>query len=225
MVIPFFNERDYVPLTSAKVCAVLQAITDDYEVILVDDGSTDGSAEIASALARQNPRIRLVSHQSNQGLGRALRTGFGAATRDLVVYTDMDMPFELDLLREILPLMESCDFLFGKRTGPRESGKRQVLGTGYNVLVRLLFGVDVKDVNFALKVFRREILKELDLQSQGSFIDAELYLGVIRLKKRVKSVEVAYQPREFGVSSLANWRNIARILREMLSEFRRRGRI
>lgn len=224
MVLPCYNERDYLPLTLAKASAELCLITDDYELIIVDDGSTDGSGAIARELAKHDPKIRVISHERNRGLGYALRTGFGAARNFVIVYTDMDMPFDLAKLREILPLMREYDFVHGKRTGHRESGMRELLGVSYNWLVRVVFGIQVDDVNFALKVFRRDLLNEIELRSEGSFIDAELYLAVNRLGKKVRSVEVQYVPRRFGQSSLANFRNIAGILRELAVECARRRR-
>jgi glycosyltransferase involved in cell wall biosynthesis len=214
-VIPFFNEADYVKITVPAALEFLESMTLDYELILVDDGSTDGSSALACAQAGKNSRIKVISHATNSGLGSALRTGFGAATKDVVIYSDMDMPFELHSLKAILNSNKNFDMIRGIRRNSRESWIRALYGNGYQYLIYFLFGINLVDGNFALKIFRRDLLQKIPLFSRGSFIDAEVVLKYHFSGLNIISVPVEYMPRKYGQSHLANWKNILLTFIEM----------
>ena len=119
---PMFNEKENLPRTVEKAARILSSITDDYEIIIVDDASTDGAGELAEQIGRVNNRIRVVHHPENKSLGGALKTGFGHATKEIIVYTDMDLPFDLERLREALPLLSEYDVVKGAATARGNPG-------------------------------------------------------------------------------------------------------
>ena len=222
LVFPAWNEEQYVERAVTRALEVLGRLSDDFEVVVVDDASTDRTREICEALVSQHPELKVVTHQVNLKLGGALKTGFAATTKDIVVYSDIDLPWDLDQLERVLHLMEFleadmiCAFRFDRTS---EGSKRIAYSLFYNFLIRTLFGVHVKDINFSFKVMHRRVLESIELKSQGSFIDAELVVKAIRRGFRVFQIGVDYFPRTRGVSTLASPMVIARMLRELWALF------
>jgi glycosyltransferase involved in cell wall biosynthesis len=215
---PAWNEEDYVERAVSRAMKVLSRLSDDWEIIVVNDASTDRTKEIAEGLAEKNPRVRVVSHETNQKLGGAMKTGFASSTKDIVVYTDMDLPWDLDQLEKALHLMEYleadmiCAFRFDRTS---EGLKRIVYSFVYNSLIRNLFDVQMKDINFSFKVVHRRVLEAVEIKSQGSFVDAELVIKAIKRGFKVFQMGVDYFPRTRGVSTLASPQVIGKILREL----------
>lgn len=220
LFLPAWNEEEYLERAVSRALAVLSRLTDDYELIIVNDASTDRTEEIALKLARNHPQVRVISHPVNLKLGGAMRTGFAASTKDIVVYSDADLPFDLDELERALRLMAYleadmiCAFRFDRTS---EGGKRILYSFVYNTLIRTLFGISIKDVNFSFKVVHRRVLEAIQLKSQGSFIDAELVVKAIRRGFRVFQMGVDYFPRTRGVSTLASPQVIVKMVRELVS--------
>jgi glycosyltransferase involved in cell wall biosynthesis len=194
-------------------------VISDYEVLIVDDASTDATGKIADELAAGDPRIRVVHHAENRKLGGSVRTGLAEATTDLVLYTDADMPFDLADVGKALRLMRVYDadivsaYRFD-RTG--EGARRGAYSYVYNVLVKALLRLRMRDVNFAFKLIRREVLQHLDLMSEGSFIDVELLAKAQRLGYYIIQFGVDYFPRERGTSTLSSPNVVVNILRELV---------
>lgn len=215
---PAWNEEEYVERAVTRAKTVLERLTDDWEIIVVNDASTDRTREIAEAMSAADPRIRCVSHEVNQKLGGAMKTGFSSSTKDVVIYSDMDLPFDLNELERALHLMEYleadmiCAFRFDRTS---EGPKRIVYSFVYNLLIRTLFDVFVKDINFSFKVVHRRVLESLELKATGSFIDAELVVKAIRKGFRVFQMGVDYFPRTRGVSTLASPQVIVKMMKEL----------
>lgn len=215
---PAWNEEDYLERAVERALKVLPQVSDDWELIIVDDASTDRTGMLADGLAAKNPRIKVVHHAVNQKLGGAMKSGFAASTKDWVVYSDIDLPFDLQELARALHLTEYleadliCAFRFDRTS---EGAKRIAYSFVYNLLIRNLFGVHVKDVNFSFKVVHKRVLESLELKSGGSFIDAELVVKAIKKGFRVFQMGVDYFPRTRGTSTLASPRVIAKMLREL----------
>jgi glycosyltransferase involved in cell wall biosynthesis len=199
---------------------VLESVTDDFEIVIVDDCSTDRTNEIGRELSREDPRVRLIRNERNLKLGGTLRAGFAAASKDLVFYTDADLPFDLALLAKATRLLQYLEvdmitaFRFD-RTG--EGIRRAVYSLAYNWLIRLLFRVRVRDINFSFKLMKREVLGAITLKSEGSFIDAELLAKALRKGFKLAQFGVDYFPRTRGISTLSSFGVIWKILREMIS--------
>jgi glycosyltransferase involved in cell wall biosynthesis len=223
--LPMWNEQDYIERAVGAALAECEVLVDagevlDYEVIVVNDASTDATGRIAAELAAGDAHVVAVHHPKNRKLGGAIKTGFATATGDLVLYSDADLPFDMAEVARAVRLLRYYDadvvsaYRFD-RTG--EGASRAVYTFFYNVLIRRLFGVRMRDINFAFKLCRGEIFEHIRLRSEGSFIDAELIIRARKLGYQVIQFGVDYFPRTRGESTLASLTVIRTILQEMLA--------
>ncbi|MBV1893698.1 MAG: glycosyltransferase family 2 protein [Ilumatobacteraceae bacterium] len=220
---PMWNEEEYIEraiVAGRRACERLVAAGEirDYELIVVDDASTDQTGPIADQLAAADPRIRVVHHPRNRKLGGAIKTGFAAATGDVILYTDADLPFDMAELPRAVRLMRDYDadiisaYRFD-RTG--EGYLRSVYTFVYNLIIRTLFKVKARDINFAFKLCRARVFDHVELHSEGSFIDAELVIRATRLGYEMLQFGVDYFPRTRGESTLSSPGVIVTIVKEM----------
>jgi glycosyltransferase involved in cell wall biosynthesis len=192
----------------------------DYELIVVDDASTDRTPQMADELAAADPHVKVVHHPVNRKLGGSMKTGFAAATGDLVLYTDADLPFDMAEVGHAVRLLRyyEADIVSAyrhDRTG--EGSSRAIYTFFYNLLIRSLFGVRMRDINFAFKLCRTHIFEHIELKSEGSFIDAELIISAKKLGYEVIQYGVDYFPRTRGESTLASFGVIKKIVHEMFA--------
>lgn len=217
-----WNEEEYLQraLNAATELGdelIAQNTVADYEMIIVNDASTDTTAKLADEAATANSRVVVVHHPVNRKLGGSIKSGFAAATGDVVLYTDADLPFDFREVHKAMRLMNQYEadivaaYRFD-RTG--EGYVRVVYSFFYNLLVRALFGCRFRDVNFAFKLVRRSVLQKVELTSEGSFIDAELMVSARKLGMNVVQFGVDYFPRTRGVSTLSSPSVIVKILKE-----------
>lgn len=222
---PMWNEQDYIERAieaAREECEDLVSSGDiaDYEIIIVDDASTDETPNIAQRFVDADSRIKLVRHPENRKLGGAMKSGFEAATGDIVLYTDADLPFDMHDVHKAMRLLRYYDadvvsaYRFD-RTG--EGYVRTVYSFFYNMMVRVLFGVRMRDINFAFKLCRARIFEHVTLKSEGSFIDAELVVKAQKYGFAVIQFGVDYFPRTRGVSTLSSPGVIVKILKEARS--------
>ncbi|GEA88653.1 glycosyltransferase family 2 protein [Cellulomonas cellasea] len=221
---PMWNEELYIHRAVAAaqdICEELVASHQivDYELIVVDDASTDATPQLADELAAHDPRVRVVHHPENRKLGGSIKSGFAAATGDVVLYTDADLPFEMIELVRALRVLRTyeADVVSAyrlDRTG--EGPRRAVYSFVYNALVKAMFGTRLRDINFAFKLCRRRVLDGVELVSEGSFIDAELVIRAQRSGFQVLQIGVDYFPRTRGVSTLSSFGVIRTMLGEMM---------
>ena len=222
---PMWNEEQYIDAAinaAREACATLvdQGEVADYELLIIDDASTDATPRRADEMAAADPHVRVVHHPKNRKLGGSLKTGFSEARGDLILYTDADLPFDMDEVQKACRVMRHYQadivsaFRFD-RTG--EGYVRVVYSFFFNSLVRGLFGIKMRDVNFAFKLCRREVFDHVKLESEGSFIDAELIVRATRYGYKVVQFGVDYFPRTRGVSTLSSPSVIVKIMREMFS--------
>lgn len=218
LVVPMYNEAENIEHALACGTEALARYAGDWEVIVVDDASTDASAEIVARLAAAEPRLRLLRHARNRKLGGTLRTGFAAAGKELVLYMDADLPFDPDVLGRAVRALEvtRADVVAGYRLDRTTEGlMRTVYSYCYNTLIGLLFGWPHRDINFSFKLLRREVLEAVELRSEGSLIDAELIVKAKKLGFVVQQIGIDYFPRVRGASTLSSPAVILKILREL----------
>jgi len=214
-VYPIYNEIENLPRLLPETERIAKGLFQGYEVVLVDDGSQDGSGSFIAQLAARHSFVKAAHHARNRGLGAAIRTGLANATQDLVLYMDSDFPVAAEEARAALEaLTPETDMVIGYRLGRAEGPRREVMSWGYNRLIRHGFGLRVRDVNFAFKLMRRSLVERMRLCSEGSFIDAEMLLEARRLGARVGEVGLRYHPRVAGASTAASMRVVWRILGE-----------
>ena len=212
---PAYNEEANIEPQVLDVIAALRPLADDFEVIVVNDGSRDRTGAIVSGLAAAHPQVRLVEHPSNQGYGAALYSGFTSATKDLVFLTDSDRQFDLDDLRRLLPLLDRADIVAGYRAPRRDPFMRVLNGIGWSTLVTLFFGYTARDIDCAFKLFRREILQKIHLQSRGATFSAEFLVRAKRAGFRIIELGVRHRPRRAGSQTGARTDVILRAFREL----------
>jgi glycosyltransferase involved in cell wall biosynthesis len=218
-VIPMFNEEENIEHAIDAAVDALTKYTDDYEIIIVDDASTDSSPALVSRYATDNPRIRMIRHEKNRKLGGSLKTGFGATTKDLVLYMDADLPFDPDVLGRAIRAMQvtGADVIAGYRHDRTIEGpKRALYSYVYNGLIGVLFGWPHRDINFSFKLMKREVLEAIDLKSEGSLIDAELIVKAKNHGFAIQQIGLDYFPRIRGESHLSSPKVILKIFAELL---------
>jgi len=213
-----YNEEAYVHRAVAAARSALEELGADWQIVIVDDASTDRTGALADELARGEPRLLVLHNERNLRLGGTLRRGYAAATKDLVLYSDADLPFDFREVPRALHLLEyqQADVLAAYRFDRTSEGLLRTFYTlAYSALVRTLFKLRLRDVNFSFKLFKRSLLDRFELESDGSFIDAEFLLRARKAGAAIIQMGVDYFPRSRGVSSLASPGVIAGILREM----------
>jgi glycosyltransferase involved in cell wall biosynthesis len=217
-----FNEEEGIERALAWAVDALERHCDDWEVIVVDDASTDGSPEIVRRLAAAEPRITVLRHPVNRKLGGSLKTGFAAVTKDLVLYMDADVPFDPDEIGRAIRALEltRADMIAGYRLDRTMEGwLRTVYSYAYNFLIGMLFGWPHRDINFSFKLMRREVLQAVELRSEGSLIDAELIVKAKNLGFVIQQLGLDYFTRTHGRSTLSSPGVIGKILVELVRLF------
>ena len=215
-VLPAYNEEAVIADSVNAVVQVLDDLHTEYEVVVVDDGSRDRTADIVATLSVRNPRVRLVSHPRNRGYGATLWTGFTAARCELVFFTDSDRQFDISELRDFLPLLDDADLVIGYRSPRADPWIRRLNAWGWKQLVNGLFGYTARDVDCAFKLFRRHILDRVEVSSTGATFSAELLIKARRLGFVVHERRVSHFPRTTGTATGAKLSVIMRAFRELV---------
>ncbi len=200
LFVPFYDEEDSLPVAVEAALAMLASTGRSHELILVDDGSTDGSAAIADRAAADHDAVRVARHEVNRGYGAALCTGFAEALGDLVLYSDADLPVALHHFADALPRLERVDLVTGYPLGWDKSLRRKAYTAGYKLLCRVFLGLSVRDINFSFKIVRRELLTGMELDARTGLIDAQFLAEAVRLGARIEEIGVPYTERVHGVS-------------------------
>ncbi len=215
-IIPVYNEEANIRETLHTALAVFPRLCPEFELIVVESGSTDGSLRIIREEAEKDPRVVVFHQDRKEGMGSALREGYRLSTKSWVCHLEADLPFDFEDVAAASRYFGEFDFVRGVRIG--ENGRpdgwiysRGLLKTlvrigfhrGYNLFVRVLFGTSVPDINFSFKLIRAEVLKKLDLRTNGWFIDTELVLELVKAGARFKAIPVKYNVRHRGRSSVS----------------------
>jgi glycosyltransferase involved in cell wall biosynthesis len=203
VILPAYNERENLDKVVDTAVDVLERLVTTFEVLVVDDGSTDGTDYVARALVdRHAGRVRLLLHPTNLGYGAALRTGFTRARGELIFYTDADNQFDISELEHFLPLVGEYDVVVGFRVYRYDPVLRSMLSWIYNRLVRVLFRVRVRDVDCSFKLFRREVLEKITIETDDFFVDTELVAKARRWNFRLLEKGVRHYPRVAGETTV-----------------------
>lgn len=215
VVMPAYNEEDIIEEVARKCATYLETVCPDYEVVIVNDGSKDRTAEILDKLHAENPKIRPI-HQENKGYGGALQAGFKNAHKGYVFFMDSDNQFDIHEMDRLIPHLAEVDVVLGYRKDRQDHLGRKFNALGWKTLVNLLFQLGVKDIDCAFKIFKHDKLQLALPESEGAMINTEM---LVKLKRRgVKWVEVpvTHYPRVGGKATGANLKVIAKAFKELL---------
>ncbi len=220
VVIPIFNERGYIPKTPEKIYDYFSSHFNEFEIIFIDDGSTDGSLHLLEDWRRGKVGIKVIANQHHLGKGKALQCGFSAAQKEIIFYIDCDLPFELDFLENAIPYLNHYDMVIGKRD--RWDGWVQHLCSRcYDKIIQWMFGVAISNINVGIKVFKRTIIENLNVKSVGWFFDTEFVIEAERNGFKIKSIPLEYRRRLYGESKFAGLRSLTDTGVELLAYFHR----
>lgn len=215
IVLPCHDEAGNVAPMVAQATAAAEAAADAHEILIVDDGSTDGTRAAALAQVAADPRVRLLVHEHNRGYGAALRTGFRAARLEWIFLTDADCQFELMELVDALPAAATCDLVCGHRVRRADPLHRRMNARAWNALVDRMFDLHVRDVDCAFKLMRREVIQSLDLDADGAVVSTELLVRAQSAGARIGELGVSHRPRASGRSSGAGPAVVLRAFHEL----------
>ena len=212
---PCYNEQDNVARTTEQALAVLEKLNADFEVIIVNDGSSDATAKIADEIAAKNNRVKVVHHPTNLGYGAALQSGFKTASKELVFYTDGDGQFDINEMPPLLPLMQQYDIVTCYRLNRQDNLIRKINAWCWTKLVCLLFRMKIRDIDCAFKLFKREIFDNIEMVSAGALIDTEILARAIRRGYSYTQKGVHHYPRTAGTQTGAKITVILRAFKEL----------
>jgi hypothetical protein len=212
---PAFNEQDVIGDTIEAALAILGEFVERFEVIVVDDGSRDRTAEVIAGYAKSDPRVRLIRHATNKGYGSAVTSGLRAARGDFVAFTDSDGQFSFLDLAHLLIRKPGCDVVVGYRYKRADHWVRRVNAWGWTRLINLLLGVRVRDLDCAFKLFPRQVIDELELTSTGAAINAQIMAQCMRGQLKIRQTPVRHYPRYSGVPTGAARQVIMRAFCEL----------
>lgn len=217
LVLPAHNEEENIGLVVDQALEVLPLFTDEFEVIVVNDGSRDRTRQILDDLARTHPNVKPVHHEVNRGYGGALVSGFDASSGDFVMFMDSDRQFDIHDLALLSPFVGAFDVVAGFRRERNDPIHRRVNAEVFNTVVRALYGVHMRDIDCAFKVFRGDLLRSITLTSSGALINTEMQAKLRRKGATLQQVAVNHYPRVAGTATGANLRVIAHAMRETLT--------
>jgi glycosyltransferase involved in cell wall biosynthesis len=224
LVFPVFDEELTIGQVIESALAAGQKLFDDFEVVIVDDGSRDGTAAIIDRWSERDARVQVVRHPHNTGYGAALRSGLRGATGELVFFSDADLQFELDELESLLAHTDEFDIVAGYRFPRQDPWPRRVIAKTWGLIVRLLFGLQVRDIDCAFKVFRRPILDAIPIHSIGAFVNTEILVRASSLGASILQVPVSHRRRLHGTPTGAHPRVLLRAVLELSSLYRELNR-
>ncbi len=216
---PAYNDEATIGRIVQETNSTLKEITDDYEIIVVDDGSEDGTKEICNRLAEKNPRIRVIHHEHNRGYGGALKTGFSNARKDLIFYTDGDGQYDVKELKKLVPFIKNADVVNGYKIKRQDPVYRRVLGRIYFWVAKILFNIRLKDIDCDFRLIRRLIFNNIELESNSGVICVEMMKKIQDAGYRIKEVEIHHYPRVSGRSQFFRLNRILHLFRELTCQW------
>jgi glycosyltransferase involved in cell wall biosynthesis len=216
---PAYYDEKNLPRLIPEVSKLLSEIAEQYEIIIIEDGSPDDTGKVADELAGRYPNVRVIHHPKNLGYGATLAEGWKTGKLDWIFYTDGDRQYDVSEFRLFLPYLENYDALIGYRKHRVLSGSRKIQSATYNWLIRALFGLNFRDIDCSFKIIRRSVLDRINLRSRSAFIDAELLIKLQQLGARTLELPVTHFPRAHGRASGASLSVVMQTIREIIVFF------
>lgn len=213
LVLPAYNEEANIEIVVRRALDVLPGFSTGFEVIVVNDGSRDATASIIDRLAAEDDRVRPVHHRVNQGYGGAVKTGFQASTCEYVMFMDADRQFDIADIRLLSPFVPLFDIVAGFRMERSDPIVRRINAEVFNLVIRILFDVHIRDLDCAFKIFRGDLIRSLELTSSGALLNAETQAKLRRQGATMVQVGVPHYPRVAGHATGGDLRVILRAMK------------
>ncbi len=214
VVFPAFSEEQNLEICVVIARAILKELVMNFEIIIVNDGSTDKTSDICRGLEMRFPEVRVISKHKNDGYGRALRDGFALARYDLIFFSDADRQFDISNIKDLLRFIDDYDIVIGFRRNRQDPLKRKVLSWGYNVVMRILFKLDTRDIDCAFKLFKKSVFSTIKIESKRFFVNTEILAKAGKSGFKIREVGVTHFPRFEGESKIG-FLDIPRTVREI----------
>jgi glycosyltransferase involved in cell wall biosynthesis len=221
VILPAYNEEKVIAQTVANVLPVLEDWTQDFELIVVNDGSSDQTGPILASIAQSDPRVRVITHEVNRGYGAALASGFAASTKELAFFMDSDGQFDIRDLQKFFPFIDKYDAVVGYRENRQDPWMRKLNAWGWKMVVRLTLGVHVRDLDCAFKVYHADFIHRHAFETQGAMINAEMLYKLQHDGGAIKEIGVCHLPRQGGRATGANIKVIVRAFVELATYARK----
>ena len=216
VVLPAFNEEANIRAVVEDAYRTIPKLAPVFEIIVVNDGSKDRTGEICDRLVEELSNVRVVHHPQNRGYGAALKSGIKLARHDLIFFTDADGQFDFKEVAALLEKTDAYDIVAGYRARRQDPPHRLLFAWGWNILVGLVLGVRIRDIDCAFKVFNRHVFDRVQIQSVGAMVNTEIFAQVSRFGMTVKEVPVSHFPRQHGESTGGNVAVIIKAFRELI---------
>lgn len=216
IVLPAFNEEINIVKTVSKIINFLSERFNDWEIIVVNDGSFDNTGKVCDNLAKQTPQVRAFHHPKNRGYGAALKTGISNSRKEMIFFTDSDGQFDFTELPLLLEHIDSHDIVSGYRKNRKDPPIRSLNAWGWNKLVTIVLGLRVKDIDCAFKLFNRRVFESVQIESVGAMVNTEILCQAKHFNMSLKELPVTHLPREHGTQTGANFKVIVKAFRELL---------
>lgn len=217
---PCYNEQDNVEKTVKSALDCLSPLGIDFELIIVDDGSKDNTGRIADRLAAENKHIKVVHHQTNLGYGSALQSGFKAASKEYVFYTDGDGQFDIKELLLLFKYMPDYDIVTGYRINRQDNLVRKINAFCWTTLVNILFGMKIRDMDCAFKLYKRKVFDDIKMKSTGALINTEIFARAKNKGYKIFQLGVHHYPRTAGTQTGAKLTVILRAFKELFALYK-----
>jgi len=216
-VIPMYNESKSIEKTIKTITGFAERLTDNYEIIIANDGSTDSSATIVDRIAAEDSHVKPVHLSVNTKFGGAFAKGIKKASKEIIIYTDSDLPISFSDIDGALILLEKSDIVTAYSTIKKgENLKRIIISKVYNFLIQSLFKANVKDINSGFKIYRNKVFENMNLTSNSPFIDVEIFIKAIRKGCTIKQYPIIFKNREAGKSYISRPAVILKTMIDMI---------
>ena len=216
--LPAFNEEENIKKTTLNVKNVLKEISESWEIIVVDDGSTDNTSELVKDLSKKDKRIRLVRHSKNKGYGGALKTGFKSAKYPWVVFLDSDGQFDFSEVKKFIEKSKGVDLVLGYRLKRSDSLSRKLFTWGWNLFPKIILGLKARDYSCGFKMIRKKVFDDIQpLVGEEKVTQIEMLVKAQRKGYKFAEVGVSHYPRMGGKATGANIKVVIKSMRDLLS--------
>ena len=216
VIFPAFNEEANIRAVVEDAYRTIPKLAPIFEIIVVNDGSKDRTGEICDRLGEELSNVRVVHHVRNRGYGAALKSGIKLARYDLIFFTDSDRQFDLKEVATLLEQTDAYDIVAGYRARRQDPPHRLLFAWGWNILVRLVLGIRIRDIDCAFKAFNRRVFNSIQIQSVGAMVNTEIFVQASKFGMTVKEVRVSHFPRRHGKPTGSKFAVISKAFRELI---------